>query len=161
MTLKAGEKRYVRNTLDTLNKSVLNYFYFSMTGSFDADGMITSMINYAKLSDYCFCYLFKDCKSLKKAPLMLETELAKECYRGMFKGSGITEMPDLPAYDNIPEYAFLEAFSKCESLTILKKITANSVDYEGLGSTFSYCTGLTNIPEDLLDIPEIGENGFS
>jgi len=48
--------------------------------------------------DYCLFYLFSDCTTLTKAPVLPATTLAEGCYEGMFSGcASLTQAPELPA----------------------------------------------------------------
>lgn len=106
---------------------------FGMTGSFEAYGNIHSMLvpnfeNITSLADYpyAFCNLFKNCTSLKKAPLLPATTLSEGCYRGLFDGAGIVYPPKLPA-TTLANGCYRSLFANCASLTQCTDLPATTL----------------------------------
>ena len=121
ISLNKGESVYFRCSNHPTTQSSLTYVYFVMTGKIEAwhnaYSMISSDFSSAEESvgDYGMNGLFEFCKSLTKAPLLLNA-LAKFCYIGTFMGCGsLTKAPSLPA-TNLAEGCYLSMFLGCQSL---------------------------------------------
>ncbi len=118
--LKAGDVRYVRNTENTLSVSESDYFSFDV-GQVTVSGDVSSMINYAPLSDYCYYELFCCCDGpldLSKLELPA-TVLAPHCYERMFYGNHVDFVPILPA-DKLVDSCYREMFSECSMIIELR-----------------------------------------
>ena len=90
---KANDKVYFRNTSQASEvsgfskdyKDGYNYYQFVMSGSIAASGNVMSLVDSEVETttipnDYCFAYLFKDCKALVSAPELPATTLRNKCY---------------------------------------------------------------------------------
>ena len=118
--LNEGEVRYVRNTENKLSVSESDYFSFDVR-NVAVSGDVSSMINYAPLSDYCYYELFCCCDGpldLSKLELPA-TVLAPHCYERMFYDNHIDLVPNLPA-DKLVDSCYREMFGECNMIMELK-----------------------------------------
>ena len=140
-----GDKVYIRGELSG-NNSTSNYTQFKMSGSISADGNITHIWSKnnlgAELKPYCGLRLFLDCKALIKAPEISNTRLANYCYYWMFRNSGITQMPKIPAQTLI-EGCYDGMFEKCLSLTSMTYLPARTLAKYCYRAMFYNCSNLT------------------
>lgn len=147
VTLDNGEFRYIRNTANILSKGFSDYLKFVMTGKIAASGDVSSMINFAELSDYCFLSLFSNCGSLVSAPLLPATDLKPYCYANMFEGcSSLTESPELPA-TVMKEACYYGMFYNCSSLTEIPELPSLTLATYCYGFMFNGCSSLTKAPK--------------
>lgn len=133
LTLNRGESCRWRCSRRTGVQTSSANANFGMTGSFEAYGNIHSMLvpnfeNITSLADYpyAFCNLFKNCASLKKAPLLPATTLSEGCYRGLFDGAGIVYPPKLPA-TTLANSCYRSLFANCASLTQCTDLPATTL----------------------------------
>lgn len=70
------------------------------------------------LASYVYAYMFENCTSLAtvSASFLPAMNLGPDCYRGMFKGSGLQKAPDLPAV-TLTARCYMEMFTNCTALT--------------------------------------------
>ena len=121
--LNTGQSCKWRCSAHPTTQSTSNYVQFEMTGTIEASGNCNSMLssdfeNITSLSEYEYAFysLFRDCKSLTKAPSLPAMALGGNCYQNMFGGcESLTQAPELPATRlTFSCYAFM--FSMCKSL---------------------------------------------
>ena len=125
---------------------------FGMTGSFEAYGNIHSMLvpnfeNITSLADYpyAFCNLFKNCTSLKKAPLLPATTLSKGCYQSLFEGAGVVHPPELPSTVTGIDQSFQSMFSSCAELTRTPVMPEGTYLKASCAYMFRSCSSLTKV----------------
>ena len=123
-----------------------------MTGKIEAWHNAYSMISSsftntgASVGSYGMYALFKDCKSLTKAPLLVNT-LAQHCYEYMFYGcTALTQSPELPA-TTLADYCYSFMFMGCTSLTQVPLLPATTLASFCYYYMFSGCTSLTSAPQ--------------
>ena len=96
LTINSGDTLYIRgyNPRGLSHKNI-KYCKFIIEGdNVSCSGNIMSLIDYENLPDvipcdYCFYGLFENCTALTTAPKLPATELAKDCYLGMFAGTSL------------------------------------------------------------------------
>ena len=161
ITLNTGDEVSFRAKANRTSAQTSNdYFYFKMTGKIEAWHNVMSMYRkddfatYESVVEYAFYYLFKDCTSLTKAPVLPATTLAQFCYSSMFKGcTSLTEAPALPATEFNSIYISLDAsncydsmFWGCTSLTKAPELPATTLHIRCYYNMFYGCTSLTKAP---------------
>ena len=133
LTLNRGESCRWRCSNRKGVQTSNSYVNFGMTGSFEAYGNIHSMLvsnfeNITSLADYPYAFynLFKNCTSLKKAPVLPATTLSEGCYRGLFDGAGIVYPPKLPA-TTLANSCYRSLFANSASLTQCADLPATTL----------------------------------
>ena len=125
----------------------LNSYYFKMTGSIEASGDVTSLLNgiggdVRLNTQNCLNGLFSNCTALKTVPNLPSTTLSYYCYYSMFKGcTNLTSAPELPAttlVDGCYDYMFCD----CTSLNYVKCLATNIDTYEHT-QTSSWLSGVS------------------
>lgn len=93
------------------------------------------------LDEACYESMFQLCTSMTDAPSVLPaTELATECYHGMFDRSGIVKAPALPALTLAPRcYRYM--LSSCDNLEYIK-IMAVDISAEKALENFTNTSGV-------------------
>lgn len=113
------------------------------------------------LSAYCYAYMFHNCSSLSKAPILPATTLAKSCYLAMFYGcTSLTRAPEIPA-TSIPNSACIQMFRECTALTDVPALHATTVAIYGCQSMFSGCTALVTVPNNMLPATTVIKECYS
>ena len=134
------QKIYFRNTLNTLNRHN-NKAYFVMTGSIQAYGDITAMVNNKVFTEEdmhdsemngCFWRLFQDCTSLTRAP-------------------------DI-SMEYVPDSGLNATFTGCTNLVNPPNMNAKYFGRLACSGTFKDCTSLIKTPA--LDIRTVTEYAF-
>ena len=122
ITLNTGDEVSFRAKSDRSEQTGTNYFYFQMTGKIEAWHNVMSLYRtndfatYDTAMSYAFNYLFYNCTSLTKAPVLPATRLVDSCYRSMFFGcQSLTKAPELPA-TTLENFCYYQMFSGCQSL---------------------------------------------
>ena len=134
--------------------NVVDYNYFTMSGTIEANGSVQSLIyednfenNLTIPTNYCFNGLFEYCASLTTAPELPATALTEGCYNGMFaRCSGITSPPTLPA-TTLAASCYTNMFARCSGLTTPPELPATTLAASCYYQMFYYCTSLTTPPE--------------
>ena len=99
------------------------------------------------LADSCYTYMFSGCQSLTKAPELPATTIAINCYKYMFSGcQSLTKAPELPA-TTLEIYCYSSMFSGCQSLTKAPALPATTLEQSCYYGMFSGCQSLTKAPE--------------
>lgn len=161
----AGEKIFFRGENSMAFYDFIDITSFQMTGSFNASGDITCLINKSggdvPLHSSQFCYLFFNCAALKTAPNLPSTTLSQYCYMYMFEQCyGLTDAPLLPA-SALPICSLLSMFSHC---TQLKSVTILATDISATNCLYNwlynvaptgdiYCPAELTIPTGANGIP--------
>lgn len=171
--------------------SVNTYGYYQMFyGCTNLEGLNNNFLPATTLGTYAYAGMFRDCTKITTAPTLASTTLANNCYASMFLGcTRLTTAPALPA-SIVPNYAYSQMFQECTSLTTPPIIAATTINergmdymftgctsldipnnYEllisavgqyGLNGMFQDCTGLTNVPESMLqNLQTVGSYGCS
>ena len=151
--LNSGESCKWRCKSHPTTQSLSDYVKFVMTGMIEASGNCNSMLNsdfegITSLYGYdcAFCWLFRDCTSLTKAPNLPSTTLGDSCYTYMFlRCTSLTQAPVLPA-TTLAEHCYWYMFSGCKSLTKAPVLPATTLAEYCYASMFKDCTSLTQAP---------------
>ena len=154
ITLNTGEEVSFRAKADrTSEQGGSDYFYFMMTGKIEAWHNVMSLYRtndfatYESVVRYAFYNLFKDCKSLIKAPVLPATTLANDCYYRMFNGcASLAKAPVLPA-TTLADACYEYMFYGCTSLAEAPVLPATTLSRSCYFYMFSGCTSLTKTPE--------------
>ena len=153
ITLNTGDEVSFRAKADrTSGQEDQYYFYFEMTGKIEAWHNVMSLYRtndfatYNTVLRYAFYWLFKDCTSLTKAPVLPATTLTYYCYSGMFWGcTSLTKAPVLPA-TTLDNYCYRNMFWDCASLTEAPVLPATTLVEGCYYNMFRGCTSLTKTP---------------
>ena len=110
-----------------------NIFTFTTKGDdVSCSGNIMHLIDYENdldtiPCDYCFEYLFSDCRNLIDAPELPATLLKANCYYHMFSGCiSLNSAPELPA-TTLAKYCYCSMFSNCISLSSAPELLAETL----------------------------------
>ena len=118
-----GNKVYFRGDNITVSQSTSISYRFVMSGKIAASGNIMSLLDKTCQStrisnDFCYNYMFYNCKSLTTAPELPATTLANNCYQSMFSNcKSLTTAPSLPA-TTLANYCYQSMFYNCKSLQV-------------------------------------------
>ena len=122
ITLKTGDEVSFRAKTDRSAQIIRNYFQFKMTGKIEAWHNVMSLYRtndfatYKSVVDYAFQWLFAECASLTKAPVLPATTLADSCYWCMFYAClSLTKAPVLPA-TTLAVDCYYDMFLNCYGL---------------------------------------------
>ena len=146
-----GNKVYFRGDNTTVSESSSIYYKFVMSGKIAASGNIMSLLDKTCQSttisnNYCYYYMFYDCKSLTTAPALPATTLKNYCYYYMFFGcTSLTTAPALPA-TTLTNYCYYYMFYGCTSLTTAPALPATTLKNYCYSNMFRGCTSLTTAP---------------
>ena len=128
-TLNAGDSVYFRGQATLISKSNSLYTRFTTSSELfriSASGSIMSLISNSEiLTDYAFCYLFSDNKSLTTAPELPATTLVSLCYNSMFRFCiNLTTAPKLPA-TTLTSNCYRDMFNGCNQLNKITMLASN------------------------------------
>ena len=99
------------------------------------------------LADYCYDSMFDGCASLTQAPVLSATTLALKCYSYMFRGcTSLVQAPELPAIA-LANSCYNFMFKGCASLTQAPELPATTLADYCYSNMFKGCTSLTSAPE--------------
>ena len=174
-------KLYLRGTNNTCITGGKFGWKLDATGAVACSGNIETLLDYVlvdngghpAMADNCFADMFKNWKTLIRAPELPATNLAKYGYQSMFEGcTALTNAPALPAttlanncYDamfqgctalaqtpalpatNLATYCYQSMFKDCTALTNATPLTAGTLTNYCYHSMFAGCTSLTQAPE--------------
>ena len=97
----------------------------------------------------CYQAMFKN-TGLTKAPSLPATDLAPFCYNSMFEDcANLTETPIFPATTLAP-YCYRCMFAGCTNLETVKKISATTLAEGCCNAMFEGCEALETVPDDML-----------
>jgi hypothetical protein len=122
-------------------KGCFNYLFYN--------SMITTapLLPATILDDYCYTYMFLNCKELKTAPELPAVSLASYCYSYMFDGcSNLTSTPILPA-TTLAEGCYKDMFNECFGLTEVPELPATTMAYGCYNEMFRGCINITTVKE--------------
>ena len=105
--------------------------------------------NYDKVntSQARFLKLFNNCQALTSAPKLPATDIASDCYNGMFYYCRYLKYaPELPA-TILKDQCYQNMFYACVSLTSAPKLPATKLAFNCYANMFSYCYWLKEAPE--------------
>ena len=98
--------------------------------------------------------MFSGCESLRSAPELLATTLAKYCYSNMFAGcSNLITAPALPA-TTLAESCYIHMFESCSNLTTAPALPAENLADDCYYGMFYGCTKLNSVTMLATNIPE-------
>ena len=98
------------------------------------------------LANYCYYYMFDNCRSLTTAPALPATTLANTCYANMFRGcTSLRTAPELPA-TTLANSCYSGMFQDCTSLTTAPELPTTTLVNSCYSSMFQNCTSLTTAP---------------
>lgn len=98
------------------------------------------------LQPYCYSNLFNGCTSLGNVPDLYAPTLVSNCYRSMFKGTGIYSAPYIAA-TTLAEYCCYQMFRGCSNLTQAPELPATTLADSCYREMFQGCTSLSDAPE--------------
>lgn len=149
ISLASGETVSFSGANTTFNTHATKGYRFIMTGTIEASGNVQSLMNYSDTAGN-YNSLFANCKGLTKAPLLLATTLADNCYTCMFSGcTALLDSPQLPA-TTLCGSCYSNMFSGCTSLTSVPNLPASTMTTACYAGMFSNCTNLSSVPQNLL-----------
>ena len=141
------------------NSSVKCYIYGNIMSLVDETGFAKAT---ELTADYAFQLLFSGFRNLSNHPsrklVLPAMTMTKECYYGMFYGSGLTEAPALPA-QKLAERCYKNMFYGCASLTAAPELPATTLKKQCYYGMFQDCTSLTTAP--LLPAPELAQQCYN
>ena len=137
------------------------YAYANMFSGCESLINIPDVLPTKYLTSHCYEYMFKNCTSLDTIPegFLPATSVAEYCYRGMFMGTGVVEIPEglLPANMRLAQYCYSGMFQNCTALEVVPEGLLPTLSFStGNGAPYCYaymfsgCTSLVEVPEDLL-----------
>ena len=98
------------------------------------------------LADYCYQCMFSGCSSLIQPPALPATTLANDCYQCMFdRCSSLIQPPALPA-TTLADSCYQYMFQNCKSLTKAPALPATRLANYCYYSMFSGCSSITQVP---------------
>ena len=128
-----------------------NHYYFMMGGKIEAWHNVMSLYRKDDFATYdtavgsLFAFLFQNCASLTKAPVLPATTLEDSCYTNMFDGcKSLTKAPVLPA-TTLAQNCYAYMFQGCQSLTKAPELPATTLDGVCYDSMFSGCRSLKEV----------------
>ena len=150
ITLNTGDEVSFRvNTYSKPHSG--GYYHFMMTGKIEAWHNVMSITKRGgspmqePIGEYEFKAMFSGCRSLTKAPILPETQLAGYCYERMFSGcTSLTKAPVLPA-TRLVRGCYYCMFRGCTSLTEAPELPATTLAENCYNSMFSGCQSLKEV----------------
>ena len=116
--------RGTKNTIITGNN--INFRWILNGSNIACIGNIENLLDYTIaasgghpiMATNCYSYMFRNCRSLTKAPALPATTLANYCYSNMFRNcTSLTQAPALPA-TTLANYCYSYMFRNCTSLKL-------------------------------------------
>lgn len=114
-------------------------------------------------NDYCYAWMFKNCKEMTVTPVLVAKALSTGCYYGMFEGcTSVSSAPDLPAL-TLVKYCYREMFKDCGSNFTSMKVSFTEWPDADLQATEDWVLGVANrgsfvCPKLLGDTEKFGSN---
>ena len=164
ITLRKGEKVYVRGLYDGARFSGTDNVTFGMSGEMAVTGNVMSLVDGEGKAteiptDNCFCALFRYCYGLTHAPELPATVLTRGCYLDMFyKCSKLTEAPALPATE-LKYDCYRSMFRDCTGLTKAPDLMAYEMVNRCYYRMFDGCSNLNYIKVGTPDLRD-GSEGW-
>lgn len=134
--------------LPATNLNGAYYCYDSMFSGCTALTTAMSSLPATTLEENCYSHMFRDCKSLTKAPTLHGSAMKKNCYRAMFANcTSLTAAPTLNA-STLAENCYDQMFSGCTALTTVQNsLPATTLSQYCYRSMFNSCSSLERAPE--------------
>lgn len=152
LTLAAGGRVWLRNTSPTSTgfSTGSRYYRFAFSDNVNAYGDVRSLLCMypfnGQLTSFCFYALFQGCTTLRKAPVLLSTELASSCYANMFYGcSSLVSAPSLPA-TVLKDSCYQSMFRNCIALVNAPQLESLELATSCYSAMFYGCSALVNAP---------------
>ena len=124
-----------------LSSSCTFYSLFSY-----CDLLSTPSLPATTLTNYCYSFMFRGCKSLKIATKLPASTLKYCCYENMFhECTSLTDAPTLPA-TTLAEYCYYWMFQGCTSLATAPELPSTTLASKCYTYMFNGCTSLTSAP---------------
>ena len=169
LTIKPGQKMYLKGEDDYVWNSSTNGKLFETDGYYNVGGDISSLTNeivdvkdytfsklfsndnYIKdasslilpantLASYCYSWMFFRCYSLTAVPSLTATTLAEGCYYSMFNGcTSLTTAPELPA-TTLAGWCYQNIFYKCSNIN---NITMLATDISATNCLNDWVSGVS------------------
>ena len=140
-----------RDPIPVMNFSTTEYCWqFMIEGTVAASGNIMSLLDktcqQTAVGERAFASLFSGrAEGLMSAPELPATDLAVECYSGMFSGCiSLTNAPALPA-TTLARECYANMFNGCTALTDAPELPATTLAVWSCAGMFNQCTALTNV----------------
>lgn len=155
ISMDEGDKVYFRNNSGMFNYyDGTNYYYtqFNCSENFGVGGNLKSLIDYTNINTVnlemgCYSYMFREASTLVSFDTTLpDTILADYCYLNMFRGTGLTSSPALPATE-LSYGCYWGMFINCTSFVNAPVLPATILTGHCYESMFNGCTSLVNAPE--------------
>lgn len=110
-------------------------------------------LHFPETEPISMCWMFKDCSSLKRAPLLKCSYMYEQGCEEMFMNcTSLTDVRDIDV-GNIANGGFVNAFSGCISLQKAPALlNVDWIDINGCSHMFENCTALVEVP-DLPNVP--------
>ena len=133
-----------------------NYTYI-FTNLFQGRNIVSAtklLLPATTLYNYCYYYMFYNCKSLTTAPELPATTLAQNCYYSMFQGcTALTTAPSILPATTLTNNCYYNMFKGCTALTTAPELPATTVVYQCYYYMFQNCSNL-NYVKCLLTNPQ-------
>lgn len=117
------------------------------------------MLPATTITSACYYGMFAGCLSITRAPELPATTLEAQCYAEMFRATGLTAAPALPATEMRDWYwnsetdnsegtmdCYMMMFQDCTSLTQAPELPATTLTHGVYQNMFQGCTSLTTAP---------------
>lgn len=159
VSLSTGDKMWIRGNLTDggFSKSNTDYTRFVLTGKVKVSGNIMSLIDpqcnllvlpesTSSNTNYTFASLFFNNPALVDASELYlpALEVGYGSYYSMFRSTGITKAPKLPA-TTLDTYAYGGMFRDCTSLSEAPELPATTVVADSYNALFRGCANLKRI----------------
>lgn len=97
----------------------------------------------------CYKWMFLNCESLKKAPVLPAENMAVACYYGMFSGCKALETAPQLKSETLASSCYYKMFAGCTALKTAPSLPATNLGNADLcyEEMFSECTSLETAPE--------------
>jgi hypothetical protein len=133
--------------------STYNHHKFTMTGEIEAYHNVNSMLIEGDFEtadtlteEYCGIYMFAECASLTRAPLIPATTLAEYCYYCMFyMCTRLVTAPELPA-TTLARFCYSDMFHGCTNLVNAPELPVLTLLKGCYNGMFYDCPSLVNAP---------------
>ena len=97
------------------------------------------------LQDSCYRNMFRG-TSITEAPELPAETLAEYCYTNMFRGTSLTTAPSILPATTLADYCYNGMFYECRNLTTAPELPAETLAQDCYGYMFYNCTSLTTAP---------------
>ena len=136
---------------ETVSKSDINYYRFTIDKKVNASGNIQSLLVEDGFKDKtdvpadCYNSMFNGCTGLQTAPHLPATTLADSCYTIMFYGCiSLRTAPDLPA-TTLANFCYYNMFNGCTGLQTAPHLPATTLANSCYSYMFYECTKFNSV----------------